>query len=193
MSTLLADTPTIEAYLRDEFVHDGQKGHGSFTFCYIIGFRAEPARVPTFQVVTEQGAQWARVPLHMLCAKPCAPLPLNEVVWWDCYGYEFAVHQFGFLRGHAVTALCRSGEKRRGVYRLTIDWMGGLGEIADQHKQHHLIALESGQFIAFPNNRLLWHDESWIKGLEGPPDWLPHSESYSVEEGLFGAYKRRVL
>lgn len=191
MSTLIADTPLLEAYVREEFFHDGQKGQGRFAYCYIFGFRAEPKRVPTFQIVTEQGAQWARVPIHMLCWKPCKQLSLQQCVWWDCYGYEFAVHRFEFLRGMAMTAMCRDGKRRRGVYQFTVDWMGGLGEIANQHKQHHVIALESGQFIAYPNNKLLCHDESWIKGLYEAPDWVSNSKSYSVEETLFGPYKGR--
>ncbi len=194
MSLLIADTPLLEAYVRNEFFYDGQKDKKGFTYCYIFGFRAEPIRALTFQIMTEQGAQWARVPIHMLCWKECEALPLDVCLWWDCYGYEFAVHEFNYLRGHTVSTYGRDTKVRKGTYRFTIDWIGGMGEIPNQHKQHHVIALESGQFIAYPNNRLLWHDESWIVGLgDTKPDWEAHSQAYSVEAGLYGPYKRKTL
>lgn len=188
MSRLIADTPILEAYVRNKFFHDGDAAKDGYTFCYVYGFRAEPVKTPTFQVMTQQGAQWARVPIHMLCEKPCDELPLNLCTWWDCYGYDFTVHRFDFLRGHTCSAHGRDDKMRRGVYRFTVDWEGGFGEVPDQHKQHHIIGLESGQLIAYPNNHLVWHDESWITGIEGKPDWIPHTTSYSVEESLFGRY-----
>ena len=178
---LLGDTPVTEAYIRDEFLFDECRGHGQFTEAVVFAFRAEPARVPMFSVMLSSGAQWARVPIHKICSKPCDPLPLEQSCWWDCYGYDFEVVCLSFLRGHKVTALGRDGVVRTGTYLFTIDWMKtGWSEIPDQHKNHHIIALETGQWIAYPNNRLIWIDPSWIKPApEG--EWRSPTRSYSVE------------
>jgi hypothetical protein len=102
-------------------------------------------------------------------------------VWWDSYGYEFAVHQFSFLKNHKVTALGRDGVIRTGNYLFTLDWMRtGWSETPDQHKNHHIIALQTGQLIAYPNNRLVWLDPSWIAPA---PDknWKTPTKAISVE------------
>jgi hypothetical protein len=179
--TLVADTPYLQAFVRREFLYDEAKHAGEFVPCVVFGFRAEPARVPMFQIMLASGAQWARVPIHKICSKPCEPLDLDQVVWWDSYGYEFAVHEFGFLKNHAVTALGRDGVVRKGRYLFTVDWMqSGWSEAPDQHKNHHLIALDDGPWIAYPNNRLVWHDPAWI---EPAPDkeWQTPTRSYFVE------------
>jgi len=78
-------------------------------------------------------------------------------------------------------AIGRDGAKRPGVYLFTVFWAnGGWSEISDQSKDHHIIALDGGQWIAYPNNRLLWVDPSWIGG-DVPRDWKSPSTSYSVE------------
>lgn len=183
----LCDTPYISCYVRNEFLHNQEKGHGEFTEATLFGFRSEPARVPAFQVMLASGAQWARVPIQAICMAPCEPLPLTECVWWDCYGHYAQVHSFAFLKSHRVSALSRSKAVRQGTYLFTIDWAkDGWSETPDQHKNHHVIALDSpqgpgqGQLIAFPNNRLVWHDESWISPNPSR-DWKSPTDSYSAE------------
>ena len=180
--TFLVDTPYTACYVRNEFFFDETSGHGEFTEGYVFGFRAEPGCVPLFQVMLENGAQWARVPVHMICSKPCDILPLELSVWWDSYSRNCTVHEFEFLRGHTVKCYGRDKLIRNGNYLFTIDWAeGGWSEIPDQHKNHHVIALETGQWIAYPNNRLVWTDPSWIKPSPNF-NWKSPSKNYSVEK-----------
>jgi hypothetical protein len=180
--SFIVDTPYTTAYVRNEFLFDEQEGHGEFTLCTVFGFRAEPGRVPMFQVMLESGAQWARVPVHMICSKPCDPLPLELSCWWDSFSRHCAVIEFNFLRNHAVKGLGRDGTLRKGNYLFTIDWShGGWSEIPDQHKNHHIIALQTGQWIAYPNNKLLWTDPSWTDSSKPLPKWKSPSRTYSAE------------
>ena len=184
--SFVVDTPYTTAYVRDEFLYDQQSGHGKFTLCTVFGFRAEPARVPMFQVMLENGAQWARIPIHALCTKPCEPLSLNLSVWWDSFSRHCEVREMQMLRNHRVEALGRDKVMRAGTYLFTVFWAnGGWAEVPDQSKDHHIIALDTGPWIAYPNNRLLWKDSSWITG-DVPRDWKSPSTNYSVE-GLCGS------
>jgi hypothetical protein len=86
-----------------------------------------------------------------------------------------------FLKNHSVTALGRDKVIRKGNYLFTVDWMKtGWSEVAHQHKNHHIIALESGPWIAYPNNRLVWHDESWI-APNPDREWQTPTRDYFVE------------
>ena len=155
-----ADTPYLTAYVRNEFLHDHEKGKGDFTPCTVFGFRSEVMRAPMFQIMLESGAQWARIPIHALCSKPCPEMALQLTVWWDSFSRNCQVKE---------------------VALMTVFWCdGGWSEVPDQSKDHHIIALDTGQFIAYPNNRLLWADPSWIRG-EVPRDWRSPSDNYSVE------------
>lgn len=108
------DTPYVTAYVRNEFLYDQQSGHGEFTLCTVFGFRSEPMRTPMFQAMLESGAQWARLPIHSLCSKPCPPMALQLVTWWDSFSRNCQVKEVAFLRNHRVKAIGRDGVHDRG-------------------------------------------------------------------------------
>ncbi len=176
---ILCDTPTVECLVREEMFYD-QECCGRFIQGYIFGFCGRTHQAPAFQVITHEGAQWARVPLHMLCWQQCEPLPLRDLCWWDCFSDDPTVHQFDFLKEQRCTALCRD-KPREGTYLFTVDWRGRWAELADQHKQHHFIKLNTGHFGMFPNNKLLWKDESWITRPR-KIDWKVNSHTWSCED-----------
>jgi len=174
-------TPYTPALVRDEFLFDQKQGHNEFTEVTVFGFRAEPMRVPMFQVMTATGAQWARIPIHALCARPCDPLPLRLACWWDSFSRHCQALEVPFLRNHRVEAIGRDNVKRPGRYLFSVFWAdGGWSEISNQSKDHHIIALDAGQWVAYPNNRLLWADPSWIEG-EVPRGWRSPSDNYTAE------------
>lgn len=179
MSRALASLPQpIPCMLRAEFCFNLERGHGKYFDGYMIGFCAVPARVPSFQVVLENGAQWSRVPINMLAWKKCPVLDLKQYTLWDCYGYDFELVKLEALA--RATVMTPVG-KFTGDYLLTIDWTGGgFAEVADQHKNHHLLRMESGHFAAYPNNRLLWIDPSWIKEPKKLPAFVSNSHIWSV-------------
>lgn len=156
----------IPCLLRAEFCFDQKREHGKFYDGYMIGFCAVPGRVPSFQVVLDNGAQWARVPINMLCHRPCPAVPLSHSVLWDCFSYEFEIVVLESLA--RATAMTPVG-KFAGDYLLTVEWFGdNFSEVPDQHKNHHLLKMETGRFLMYPNNRLLWIDPSWIKNKKIP-------------------------
>lgn len=179
MSHLIADTPITECLVRREMFST----RGAPVPGYIFGFAGRANQAPAFQVMTEHGAQWARVPLHLLCWKPCEALPLFKLCWWDCFSDDFSVHAFDFLRGHACSCIDRAGQAMRGTYLFTVEWRGRWAEIPDQHKQHHMVKLTSGHFAMYPNNKISWQDGSWIRGMRAPggKGWRTNNRSWSVE------------
>jgi hypothetical protein len=65
---------------------------------------------------------------------------------------------------------------------FTVDWCGdGYPEIPDQHKCAHVIALDTGQLAAMPNNRLLWTEKSWTERPAELPRYIADSHDYSAE------------
>jgi hypothetical protein len=119
VSLLLADTPIIECLVRREMFYDQAKPVGArFQPGYIFGFCGRATHAPAFQVMTDEGAQWARVPLHMLCWKECPAMTLDLLCWWDCFSDEFTVHAFDFLRGQPCTAIDRVGHQARRQLRV---------------------------------------------------------------------------
>lgn len=142
---------------------------GSYEPCVIFGVTSIPSRCLHFSILCESGAQWARIPLHMLRhAKPSiSPHPLNQLQMWDCHGWDFAVHQYEYLREMNCSYRNREGSLIPASYWFTLDHTdNGYSQYPPEHKCYHLLLLEdgSGQIAAMPNNRILWRDDSFVKG-----------------------------
>lgn len=175
------DTP-IECFLRAEFCFNQEEGHGTFYPGYLIGLTAIGGLIPMFQVLLANGAMWARVPLHMVCSTQCPPLAPNLLSWWDCFSERFTIAEFDNAGASTCFLKGRDGAIRQGRYVFTVDWLGGWANIADQHKQHHMIELDSGHFAMYPNNKIIWKDQSFYSA-EPIPRWKVNTHTWSVEGG----------
>lgn len=182
MSRLIANTPIVEVLLRKEFLFDGERGYGEYEPGYIFGFCARPGRVPAFQVMLHCGAQWARVPIHMLCTRPCRPVSHEVATWWNCFSNDFEVADLELLKGLRCELRRRYLPPVEGNYLFTVDWQGSWADIPDQHKNHHIVAGADGNLYAHPNNKIRWLDESYLRPLpDDVKDWKRNTRSWSAE------------
>lgn len=161
---------------------------GQFEPAVIFGVTSIPSRALHFSILCESGAQWARIPLHLLRhEEPADDAPvhaLSELQLWDNHGEAFAVTTYDYLREMA----CRFRKTDRTMvpasYWFTLDHVdNGFSDYPPEHKCYHLLLLEdgSGQIAALPNNRIVWDDKSWVKPghpldyrVMGPTTW--HAE-----------------
>lgn len=186
--TLNCDVPggSFYCYLRREFMYDNRDHHGETIPAAVLGITSIPTRALLFHVMTEEGAMWARMPIHALAWKPDAPaMDLETLELWDCFSYEVSAHAFAYLRGLRCRTRLRDGKWYDGQYRFTVDWHGNAtsedpGE--GGHKNAHVIALDNGNFAAQPNNRIFWYEPSFItKPMKSVPDYRTNNHVWSVE------------
>ena len=87
-----------------------------------------------------------------------------ELELWNCFSYWPSVHCFDWLDG------------LNGKYLFTIDWAHPdtnildteHSEIPQEHKCAHILALNNGNYAAQPNNRCLWHVNSYTTDSSWP-------------------------
>lgn len=143
---------------------------GSFEPCVIFGITSIPSRALHFSILCESGAQWARIPLHLLrhtLPEEDAPVhPLYELQHWDAFSYEFGIVQYQFLREMACKFIRTDRTWVPASYWFTLDHINnGFSDYPPEHKCYHILLCEdgSGQIAAQPNNRIIWNDKSFVK------------------------------
>jgi len=156
--------------------------------CVVFGVTSIPSRALHFSILCESGAQWARIPLHMLrWQKPVAEShPLTDLQCWDCHGWDFSVIQYEYLREMGCAYRTPAGKMIDASYWFTLDHTdNGFSQYPPEHKCYHLLLLEdgSGQIAAMPNNRILWKDKSFVR--QGHPlDYkVMAAQTWHAEEG----------
>lgn len=185
MAFLTADIPFFRCMVRREFTRDMRNGHGDYLDAVAFGVTAIEGRSLGFQVVftgkEHGGAMWARMPIHGLVTKPCAPMPSHHTQPWDVPSRTLSVVEFGMIRNAACKVMIDS-EWHPGRYLFTVDYTdSAMADDPEQHKQSHVIALESGHIVAQPNNRILIGDPAFWDMTTSRPDFIANTRTFSAE------------
>ena len=97
MSYLSANIPTQIAYLDTSFLNnEAPRTSGKFIPVEIFSIVSITRRCLMFNVMSEYGAQFARVPIHYLSdtESPQTNYNLDWLQLWDSFSYYFTVQRF---------------------------------------------------------------------------------------------------
>lgn len=165
---LSASAPLIECKVRSEYTCGGLKNRDED--CIIFGVSAILNRALSFHAQLKSGAVFWRLPLSAFYWKPTpSAWSTAESTFWDCISYHIAVTRFQYLKDRDCEILTKASGKVVGQYLFTVDFadsgeeMPMWAETADEHKCAHILKLENGNFAAYPNNRILWRDASFVR------------------------------
>jgi hypothetical protein len=185
---LNADIPPFYALLRKEYLYDLRAHHGEFVPCCVFGLASIPTRALMFHIMTENGAQLARLPISAIVHRKTAPdLPLDVLELWDAFSYDVSVTCFDYLRGLKCRTFLRDRKWYDGEYAFTVDWCRSPGseDPGDGgHKNAHVLKLDNGCFAAQPNNRIFWYEPAFIAKpfSEGQrPDYKTNTHVWKCE------------
>ena len=188
---LNANIPQFFCFVRKEFLYNLQDHHGEFEPAYAFGVRSVQCKAIGFHVGLDNGAVFWNLPIHALVHKTDAPnIPLDFLELWDCFGPNFSVTQFTFLKELRCDVILKDRSVVQGVYMFTIDWSSTdpgevdvtFSEIPQEHKCAHIIKLDNGLYAAQPNNRILWRQSSFIvKRSEPLPDYKINTHKWVCE------------
>jgi hypothetical protein len=166
-----------------------EKGHGEYTSADVHSVASIEKRVPLFEAYLDNGVNWTRRPITAFCWKPCDPVLLEHAMYWDCFSPYVDVQVRQRLKGLRAKLVTPSNTKECGEYMFTMDWSWENKAMLDtnfsetpEHKCAHFFKMDNGNFYAYPNNRIIWHDDAWVyEPIEKNPGYKIDLNVYSVE------------
>jgi hypothetical protein len=200
MAYLNANIPPIYCKVRKEYLYDFTGHHGESEDCVIFGMASLSGKALLFHIMLPNGAVFYRLPISAFFQKHLSrtevpDMQVHELQLWNCFSYC----------GINGKYLGKDKKFYHGEYLFTIDWAHPEtnilntehSEIPQEHKCAHVLALANGNYAAQPNNRILWHvnsyttDNSWpdykvqntVWDVEGP-DWVTEDSDkmfYEIE------------
>jgi len=192
---LNCNLPPFVCLIRDEYLYDHTKGHGDFTVAEIHSVASMERRVPLFETLLENGVNWTRRPITAFCWKKDAPIyPLEMHHYWDCFSPYVNVNVRNRLARRRAELIDHKGGRHWGEYMFTLDWSWEDRTILDtnfsedpEHKCCHMFKMDDGNFFGYPNNRIVWTDDSYIYNR------LNKNPGYIIDHCIYGVESRRPV
>ena len=193
MAYLNANIPPIYCKIRTEYLYDMDETRRGEADCVVFGIASISGRALLFHIMLPNGAVYYRLPISAFFQKhlqrsEVPDMSVDELQLWNCFSYWPSVHCFDCMAGLDGKFRGKAKKFYHGNYLFTIDWAHPdtnilnteHSEIPQEHKCAHIIQLKNGNYAAQPNNRCIWHvnsfttDKSW-------PDYKVQTTYWDVE------------
>jgi hypothetical protein len=182
----------LKVYVRNEYLYQFEKGHGTFTEGVLLSVRCMSGQVALFQVLMNNGVVRDKLPSHAFLTEPSLPepdLPFHYLQIWNCFSSNFTIIALNYLYDTRVSVFMKDKKWYEGNYYATINWAENdkdcdltLAQDPMEHKSHHIILLDNGQIALQPNNRIKWGEPSFVtKPFPENPDFLVNKEWFNSE------------
>jgi hypothetical protein len=181
MAYLNANIPPIYCKIRTEYLYDMDMDKKGEQDCVIFGLVSISGRALLFNIMLPNGACFWRLPISAFFQKHFSraevpDMQVDELQLWNSFSYYPSVHSFDWLAGVDGKYLGKDKKFYHGQYLFTVDWAHPEtnilntehSEIPQEHKCAHILALTNGNYAAQPNNRILWHINSYTTDHRWP-------------------------
>ena len=195
VAELICNLPSVEVYVRKEYLRDHEDGHGEFVKGVWVSAKSIPGRAFYFEsFLPEYGALYDKLPISAFVSKPVVPTPdmdLYNLQFWNCMDYGVVAITKQFIGSMDYEILTRDHGIMHGSYICTLDNYHADSNNIDystseqpaEHKSFNLLELDNGQFCLYPNNRMRVYDNSLTPKEPKMPDFKVRTEYYQVENG----------
>jgi hypothetical protein len=178
------NVPCIEVYVARWALTNEEEKEGSERG-WLYGVKSSRHKALQFHVLLESGASYWGLPLNAIKTnKDNGWLELSNAQLWSNISDKISSVEFDFLRRLSCDVLLKSKKLERGTYRFTIDYegQGDLSDTPNEHKCAHIIELDSGHLVAYPNNRVIFNDSSLTKGDAANKGYKINTKEYLIDE-----------
>jgi len=178
------NVPCIEVYVARWALTNEEEKEGSERG-WLYGVKSSRHKALQFHVLLESGASYWGLPLNAIKTnKDNGWLELSNAQLWSNISDKISSVEFDFLRRLSCDVLLKSKKLERGTYRFTIDYegQGDLSDTPNEHKCAHIIELDSGHLVAYPNNRVIFNDSSLTKGDATNKGYKINTKEYLIDE-----------
>lgn len=183
-----SDIPHFYCMMKAEYAYDLKSHHDEFFTVLVFGVDSVAGHAVGFDVLTDFGAMFARIPISALVHKQDAPnFQLDYLELWNAFSYSVEAHEYFALRHLRCATILKDKKWYSAEYMFTLSWFGNnYAEDPGEggFKRGHVLKLDNGCFSIQPNNRIKWFEPSFItKPFPDKPDYKTNSHIWNCEIG----------
>jgi hypothetical protein len=158
MQTIHYNIRPLNLLVREKYLYNMDIEKKDLVNCTVIGLSSYPGHTLTVTILVKGKFLYSYVPLIALAWFPSfAENDLNKAIYKNCPSSELTVTYYDALKD--CTIYNKDGSYfTNGQYILTLDWY-------NDNEQFHLIKINDGNFVLYPNHKIIFNSESYKEKL----------------------------
>lgn len=166
MSKVISSLPKHQyVYVDSSFILEENIG---FIPAVWFGLVSIPSRMWGCNVMLECGAVYRNVPPHAISFDKNPHMYWTEDMaqMWDCYGYDFSLHEYTYLKGLDCNVKIKDMNFLGSYLFTAAPFEDGFSNYPGQSKEFMFIKLYNGRLTIQPTNRVVFTEKSFTDGSE---------------------------
>lgn len=155
-----ASLETTTVWVKEDIFFDLEQNTDNWLKCKLFGITCLEGRVPTFEVLTQDGYVFSDIPPHMIRFTENSNKPqysLEDLVYNNCLSEDFVVSEFKELTARTAYVLFKStGEYVKAQYWFSLDFY-------KNNNWYHCMKLENGQVAFIPSHKIVFSADGQLK------------------------------
>ncbi len=143
------DVMTI--WVKQDIFYDLETNTDEWVKCKLFGLTCIKDRVPTFEIMTEDGYVFSDIPPHMIRWQLTddVQFDLKDLVYNNCLSEQFCISEFPELKArYAFVFLKEQKQYIKGSYWYSLDFY-------QNNNWYHCIKLDNGQIAFMPSHKIV--------------------------------------
>ena len=182
-----APLETMSVWVNDTVFYNLEKDSDNWVKVKVFGLTCLKGRVPTFEILTQEGYVFSDIPPHLLRWQ--APLhkepghelsvfkqfyALSSLVYNNCLSEEFALASFPELMArHAFTYFKAEARYEKAHYWFSLDFYRN-------NNWYHCLKLANGQLAFIPSHKIVFSDNPDLPENHVFPDYKKLRHEFKV-------------
>jgi hypothetical protein len=153
--------PAFLTYVRSEYLYSLNEGFGYFAPATVFAISSRSGESLKFQIIVDDKVMFSNIPICALANSKTAPkMTEEECIYNMCSDDDANIIQYDFLSNIEHCSVWNRDNTywQKGIYLFTVEWH-------KSKEQGHIIELEDGNYVCWPNQKITWGEEI--------PDKLP--------------------
>lgn len=155
-----AGLEALTVWVKEDIFFDLETNTETWVKCKLFGLTCLEGRVPTFEVLTNEGYVFSDIPPHMIrWCDTCTGMQyaLEDLVYNNCLSEDFVISEFKELATRRAFVYLR-GKKAYvpAQYWFSLDFY-------KNNNWYHCMKLENGQIAFIPSHKIVFSAEGKLK------------------------------
>lgn len=172
-----ASLEAMTVWVKEDIFYNLETNTNSWVKCKLFGITCLSGRVPTFEILTNDGYVFSDVPPHMIRwveNSEDTQYDLKDLVYNNALSEDFVISEFSELKARVAYVFLKEQKKYlKAQYWFSLDFY-------KNNNWYHAMKLDNGQIALVPSHKIVFSSDGKLKENHSFPNYKKLRKEFKV-------------